>query len=168
MVVSDTAWHVGNPSTGWRVGAPQDWGGTARRYIPAGSVEYLRVPVMGLGDDTTPPRVRLAIVPRATVPDLRDWQPVTYDGQWARLLLTGRLTQGEYVVWVEINHGPERVLREAGLLTIRPGPAAPAPTGGAYLPATFGTYLGSPATGLTPAGEGFLPETLGPYLGESA
>jgi len=157
MGMSDTAWHVA-AQTGWRLGPVSDWSGRPVRYLPAGTVEFLRVPVVPptAGPD---PVVRMAMVPRGTVPTDDDWQDMVWADGAANLLLTSFVLVGEYVLWVDVTAGTERPIREVGLLTIRPGPGGVGPItppnpGGPGTPglvsAFIGTYIGTPATGLTP------------------
>lgn len=168
--MSVSTWRTGALSTGARTGPLQDWSGRTIRTMPAGSVEFLRVPIQDPHHPDAVPAVRLAFTPRTGAPVEADWQPVTFEDGWARILTTGQLPAGEHMLWAEITDHPQRVYRAVGLLTITrgPGPGAPVPepSGEGYFDAYFGTYLGDPATGVTPGGEGYLPADLGPYIGE--
>ena len=88
--------------------------------IPAGSIEYLYVPV-GVTEGTepvSPTLVEIAIILRGPAPTEEEWATAEWIAGNARILLDGTRVAGSYAVWVRPTDSPERPIRLAGVLNL--------------------------------------------------
>lgn len=102
--------------------------------IPAGSLEYVRVPVYaessGAQVNPTADTVQMAFLAGSQAPESGDWKSASWDTDATTTPTTYRaqclvgpagtvtLTRGTYTVWVKITDSPEVPVRPVGSLKV--------------------------------------------------
>jgi hypothetical protein len=102
--------------------------------IPAGSLEYVQVPVhaesSGAQINPTTDAVHMAFLPGSQAPEAGDWKSGSWDTDATTTPTTYRaqclvgpsgtvtLTRGTYAVWVKITDSPEVPMRPVGSLKV--------------------------------------------------
>ena len=83
--------------------------------LPAGSVEYVHVPITSTRplEDVV---VEFAFVAPSSRPGAGDWRPAEFHQGVARRLTEATPTPARFDVWVRITASPETVIRRAGRL----------------------------------------------------
>jgi hypothetical protein len=87
-------------------------------YVPATSIEYLRIPVVD-GSGSIPGQI--AVVASGE-PTEDDWKTAAWDnGSYKLLIGPGTdlpLTAGVYTAWVRLDAPPEKVVRRSGPIRV--------------------------------------------------